>query len=214
MLKLVLWGTLIMASSLLIVLGLLLVLLAELYCSLLRSSPDRKQADEEEQPPNLSGRERVATSLRLIGLISAPPLAAKGATQRPPEDNNMDDEVLEADVSNGNNVDHFVYISNPIYDQGAAGAGDEAGSEGTGTDGATTPFETPDSSPSRLEVARGGGKEVEEEGDDTDSLSPPIAPMKKLPPRAASLTLSATTDSNVASSSSSSFSPPSNSLSW
>ncbi|XP_068636893.1 uncharacterized protein [Aristolochia californica] len=187
-----------MASSLLIVLCLLLVLLAELYCSLLRSGPDSKQADEEEQPP-LSGRERFATSLRLIGLISAPPLATK-ATQHQPEDN-MDAEV-EADGTN-----HFVYISNPIYDQVAAGVG------GGGTsDSSTTPFETPDSSPSHLEIAT-GCKEVEEEGD-ADSFSPPIAPMKKLPPSAASITLSATTDSNLASSSSSSFSPPSNSPSW
>ncbi|XP_068641971.1 uncharacterized protein [Aristolochia californica] len=189
-----------MASSLLIVLGLLLVLLAELYCSLLRSSPDRKQADDEEQPP-LSGRERVTTSLRLIGLISAPTLAAK-ATQHQPEDN-MDEEV-EADVSDCN--DHLFYISNPIYDQVAAGVGDNA-SGGT-DDSSTTPFETPDSSPSHFEIATEG-----KEGD-ADSLSPPIVPMKKLPPRAASITLSATTDSNIASSSSSSFSPPCNSPSW
>ncbi|KAJ4846407.1 hypothetical protein Tsubulata_006032, partial [Turnera subulata] len=75
--------------------------------------------------------------------------------------------------------EHLVYISNPIYDNNASRV--------------NTPYETPDSSPSRLEQ---GGSSGEEEGEEEvinqpHSLpgTPPLTPMKKLPAQACSVSL-------------------------
>ncbi|TKY60897.1 hypothetical protein E2542_SST18000 [Spatholobus suberectus] len=76
--------------------------------------------------------------------------------------------------------EHLVYISNPIYEN------DE--SQGSG---ANTPFETPDTSPSRLE--RSGSSEEDEATPCVTHSSPPhtppLTPMKKLPAEACSVSL-------------------------
>ncbi|GKC38034.1 hypothetical protein Tco_1050418, partial [Tanacetum coccineum] len=81
------------------------------------------------------------------------------------------------------------YISNPVFEDG------ENGRRKMGA----TPFETPETSPSRLET----------EGDDDDeimSVTPPLTPMKKLP--------AAVVDGGGVSSTSSSGTPCTSSFSW
>ncbi|XP_020220634.1 uncharacterized protein LOC109803460 [Cajanus cajan] len=75
--------------------------------------------------------------------------------------------------------EHLMYISNPIYEN------DE--SQGSG---ANTPFETPDTSPSRLEKV-GSSEEDEATPCVTHSppYTPPLTPMKKLPAEACSVSL-------------------------
>ena len=72
---------------------------------------------------------------------------------------------------------HLVYISNPIYE-----------SQGSGAD---TPFETPDTSPSRLE--RSGSSEEDDAAAEAcvthSPCTPPLTPMKKLPAEASSVSL-------------------------
>ncbi|PON94552.1 hypothetical protein TorRG33x02_095870 [Trema orientale] len=77
--------------------------------------------------------------------------------------------------------EHFVYISNPIYDNGESRVS-----------GVNTPFETPDTSPSRLEMSGSGSSgEDDEVGQPLPSspLTPPLTPMKKLPAEACSVSL-------------------------
>ncbi|KAK8513830.1 hypothetical protein V6N13_002546 [Hibiscus sabdariffa] len=75
--------------------------------------------------------------------------------------------------------DHFVYISNPIYDNDA------------GCSKQDTPFETPNSSPSRLENSGSSGDDEKAEPSHHVKIihSPPMSPMKKLPARACSVSL-------------------------
>ncbi|CAJ1936948.1 unnamed protein product [Sphenostylis stenocarpa] len=75
--------------------------------------------------------------------------------------------------------EHLVYISNPIYEN------DESQRSG-----ANTPFETPDTSPSRLE--KGGSSEEDEATPcvtHSPPYTPPLTPMKKLPSEACSVSL-------------------------
>ncbi|KAJ6673675.1 hypothetical protein OIU85_012662 [Salix viminalis] len=77
--------------------------------------------------------------------------------------------------------EHFVYISNPIYDNDASRPSR-----------AETPYETPDSSPSRLEID--GSSSGEEEIASPSAphpvpVTPPLTPMKKLPAEACSVSL-------------------------
>ncbi|KAL9330175.1 hypothetical protein ACSQ67_005178 [Phaseolus vulgaris] len=78
--------------------------------------------------------------------------------------------------------EHLVYISNPIYEN----------HESQGSGAANTPFETPDTSPSRLE---GSGSSEEDEAIITPCVThsppctPPLTPMKKLPSEACSVSL-------------------------
>ncbi|GMY36011.1 endochitinase A [Fagus crenata] len=80
-------------------------------------------------------------------------------------------------------VDQFMYISNPIYDN------DDNDGRPSRVD---TPFETPDTSPSRLEM---GGSSGDDEVSQTSLRSPsspttpPLTPMKKLPAEACSVSL-------------------------
>ncbi|XP_015898376.2 uncharacterized protein LOC107431868 [Ziziphus jujuba] len=88
----------------------------------------------------------------------------------------------EKSCGGGGVGEHFVYISNPIYDN-----------DGTRFSGVNTPFETPDSSPSRLEMAgsSSGEDEVSQPSPSSPSspLTPPLTPMKKLPAEASSISL-------------------------
>ncbi|XP_038879121.1 uncharacterized protein LOC120071124 isoform X2 [Benincasa hispida] len=85
--------------------------------------------------------------------------------------------------SSSNGSDHFMYISNPIYDNDAIrpSRGD-------------TPFETPNSSPSGLERCSSSSEEDEIVASPSSTIhslptTPPLTPMKKLPAEACSVTL-------------------------
>nr|GEW16501.1 hypothetical protein [Tanacetum cinerariifolium] len=85
------------------------------------------------------------------------------------------------------------YISNPVFDGG------ENGRRKMGA----TPFETPETSPSRLDTE---GDDDDEEEEEIMSVSPPLTPMKKLP--------AAVVDGGGVSSTSSSGTPCTSSFSW
>ncbi|KAL8129654.1 hypothetical protein V2J09_018809 [Rumex salicifolius] len=213
-------ATLVMVLSLAIVLGLVLVLLAELYCSLLLR---RRQLNQSKA--------NVAAASTTIAIESAPqypsPLSsfyAQGVLQPPRSflfPNRLEDSPAAAAVDDVERQhgklhqflslqtalesamtppssppppttvyeisDHkpqpaplpvtseqLVYICNPIYENdGAAG------------DGEHTPFETPDTSPTRL-----SGLEEDDKVDITaTTMTPPLTPIKQLPAKACSVTL-------------------------
>ncbi|XP_010249756.1 PREDICTED: uncharacterized protein LOC104592228 [Nelumbo nucifera] len=82
----------------------------------------------------------------------------------------------------GSGGENFVYISNPIYDNDACRP-----------DGVGTPFETPDTSPSRLEADGSSGEDDKAEPSPSSPsplpMTPPLTPMKKLPAEACSVSL-------------------------
>ncbi|KAG6658480.1 uncharacterized protein LOC122308295 [Carya illinoinensis] len=245
--KVIMGATLVMLVSLAIVLGLILVLLAELYCSLLlrrrqlrtttsgaatvtvnstrattnaSSSPSSLPKDQSSPSPHssfyaqgvlqaprsllfpaISPKEDNAeetkkqhsqlhhvidfqlqesgTSPRQIGLVLS--------TSSPPTPLTPIQQVHIQGAGNGSHdkagafEKHFVYISNPIYDENA------------GPSRVDTPFETPDTSPSRLETdgSSGDDKEVPQSSACNPSSpgTPPLTPMKKLPAEACSISL-------------------------
>ncbi|CAK9329365.1 unnamed protein product [Citrullus colocynthis] len=264
--KVILGATLIMVVSLAIVLGLILVLLAELYCSLLlrrrrlRVAPPTTTSDTSADPvvtatnisqsqPSAPRRDNNRSAISLSSLYAHGVLSAPRNFLFPTvpcvKDNNVDDvaepdskcqssqphrvididthesslsphqiglistpshppspiispspdlSILKACVqsklspaiayndSSSNGSDHFMYISNPIYDNDAIrpSRGD-------------TPFETPNSSPSRLEKCSSSEEDeiVASPSSTIHSLpnTPPLTPMKKLPAEACSVTL-------------------------
>ncbi|KAA0046594.1 hypothetical protein IC582_004101 [Cucumis melo] len=266
--KVILGATLIMVVSLAIVLGLILVLLAELYCSLLLRRRRLRVAPPTTTSSNLSG-DPVATATNISQSLPSAPrgdnnrsaislssLYAHGVLSAPRnflfptvpcvKDNNVDDvaepeaksqnsqlhriidiDTLESSLSprriglistpslpsspiisaspdvsilkacaqsklspaiacndsSSNGSDHFMYISNPIYDNDAIRP----------SRGDNTPFETPSSSPSRLERCSSSEEDeiVASPSSTIHSLpnTPPLTPMKKLPAEACSVTL-------------------------
>uniref|UniRef100_A0A9I9DXC2 Uncharacterized protein n=1 Tax=Cucumis melo TaxID=3656 RepID=A0A9I9DXC2_CUCME len=199
--KVILGATLIMVVSLAIVLGLILVLLAELYCSLLLRRRRLRVAPPTTTSSNLSG-DPVATATNISQSLPSAPrgdnnrsaislssLYAHGVLTSP------DVSILKAcaqsklspaiacNDSSSNGSDHFMYISNPIYDNDAIRP----------SRGDNTPFETPSSSPSRLERCSSSEEDeiVASPSSTIHSLpnTPPLTPMKKLPAEACSVTL-------------------------
>ncbi|XP_028774055.1 uncharacterized protein LOC114731097 [Neltuma alba] len=232
-------ATLIMVVTLAVVLGLILVLLTELYCSLLlrrrrllrasasaaaasrtnaspsspSSYPQQHSLPPPPPPPSftsiyaqgvlqaprnllfplLSSKEELTeakkqlvelhhqaiqiqsrdfiTSPRHLGLVSAssPPQSIQEAR----------DSVQSSDDPSRGTIcgEHVVYISNPIYEN------DE---EGKGSSRSDTPFQTPHTSPSRLETV---GSSDEDEATQASPSYTPLSPMKKLPPEASSVSL-------------------------
>ncbi|KAG6587952.1 hypothetical protein SDJN03_16517, partial [Cucurbita argyrosperma subsp. sororia] len=262
--KVILGATLIMVVSLAFVLGLILVLLAELYCSLLLRRRRLRVAPPTTTSTTSSAHPVVAATNISQSLPSAAPrdnnrpaislssLYAHGVLSAPRnflfpsvpciKDSNVDvveaksqstqlHRVIDIDAhesslsphriglistpsrppspfisaspdlsvskvcaqsklspaiacndSSSIGSDHFMYISNPIYDNDAIrpSRGD-------------TPFETPNSSPSRLETC-GSSEEDEIVASPPSTLrslpnTPPLTPMKKLPAEACSVTL-------------------------
>ncbi|KAF7848875.1 hypothetical protein BT93_L1477 [Corymbia citriodora subsp. variegata] len=227
--KVIMGATLVMAGSLAIVLGLVLVLLAELYCSLLlrrrrlqktaaatsdapapappAASPSAAPLPPPRRTSSLSsfyaqgvldaprsllfpavsrdvGRTepKLKPSPRQIGLAAAassPNFASISATQQ------VQNFPVQGSYSYGNISEHLVYISNPIYD--------DDGNRPNRT--ANTPFETPDSSPSRLEAGASSSDDDDKDIEAAESSSrqspvtPPLTPMKKLPAQACSVPL-------------------------
>ncbi|KAL5214624.1 hypothetical protein ABZP36_003776 [Zizania latifolia] len=183
--------SLMVALSLALFLTIVVLLLADLFCSHLR----RRRADGEVSPQRLPMKLGLASPARTAtgeddaasvatttreALSGTPPFYyAHGVMQAPDtKDLLLAIPKLEAAVwrwsparrsspsaSSSSNSDRFVCISNPVYERGAAPAA--AAAEAAGAD---TPFETPDASPSPFGIT--------EEGE----FSPPLSAMRKLPP--------------------------------
>ncbi|GLT98586.1 hypothetical protein SLE2022_160850 [Rubroshorea leprosula] len=238
--KVIMGVTLVMVVSLAIVLGLILVLLADLYCSLLlrrrkmrkstsnnnlpttvavvttvtnASSPTQETQERSTSPLSsfyAQGVLRAPTSLlfrmveldstilevhaqepnpypKRIGTLSplSPPSTSSVASPNSVSEISVKIVTSGSTTSNdkacggdGSGERGLLYISNPIYDNDAGRA--------------STPFETPDTSPSRLEDGSSS------DGDDENKIaplssdcprSPPLTPMKKLPAQACSVSL-------------------------
>ncbi|KAG6589905.1 hypothetical protein SDJN03_15328, partial [Cucurbita argyrosperma subsp. sororia] len=247
--KVILGATLILVVSLAIVLGLILVLLAELYCSLLlrrrslRVAPptttSNSPADSlvtarnvSQSLPSAPCRDNNRSVISLSSLYAHGVLSAPRNFLFPPcvvKDNNVDvadaksqssklhrvldiidthesslsprriglistpsspdlpilkacaqsklSPAIACNDSSSSDSDHLIYISNPIY----------------ANDAEDTPFETPNSSPSRLERCS-SSEEDEIAACPSTTLhsllnTPPLTPMKKLPAEACSVTL-------------------------
>ncbi|XP_076919926.1 uncharacterized protein LOC143580899 [Bidens hawaiensis] len=176
--------TLVLVVCLAVVLGLVLVLLAELYCSILlrrrhtattaAAGDDVTTANPPPPLPNLYTQSILSAPRHFL----YPAVAAAGDGG---EHGAAAAGDIEKQLSSPENQD-LLYISNPVYDGDGNSNNKVAGN---------TPFETPDSSPSRLETedfssgddgdggADGGGGE--EEVVSRKVASPQITPMKKLP---------------------------------
>ncbi|KAJ7969622.1 putative Transmembrane protein [Quillaja saponaria] len=243
--KVIMGATLVMVVSLAIVLGLILVLLVELYCSLLlrrrqlrnnssdtsttatantSSSQSSHLQDHSSTPP--------LTSVYAQGVLQAPrnilfpPVSSKEdlseqKKQHPPlHQVEIDMETQESNTTplqkallsasspptsfvtrspkkpnqevplQGSTIgsvcadktcagnEHFLYISNPIYDNDARRASESG-----------TPFETPCTSPSRLEKSGSSGEDDVAQASLCSPHSPSLTPMKKLPAGACSVSL-------------------------
>ncbi|KAL1223431.1 hypothetical protein V5N11_003492 [Cardamine amara subsp. amara] len=224
--KVIMAATMVMVVSLIMVLSLVLVLLAELYCSLLL----RRRRQNSLNLPITTVSPTATTTITLNQAISTT------TTNEPSPSNNdssspnplytgvlkttkptkthlsnasldLIQETIVNDSSNHNkptasSVDSFIYISNPIYSNEA-------------TSKPTTPFETPESSPSRLETEDSSSSSSEDEDND---VTPTLTPMKDLPEEACSVSLkdvkSSTSESNNGGCSSSSSGSPYTSPSW
>ncbi|CAL9149974.1 unnamed protein product [Musa hybrid cultivar] len=217
--KLAMGAALTVAVSLALVFTLLLVLLVDLFCSLLccrsrrcetttttspgLSSAAASAAEKMEPPPPFS------TALGFPGVLQAPTSfllsipKLEAAAAMPPTSERVDCHFSMATSSPGIrrissassdsiSADHFVRISNPIYD-GVGGS-------------LTTPFETPGTSPSHFRFE-----------EDEAECSPALTAMRKLPPmrrtasfvglRSAATSVSAAETCRVSVSSSSDSSP-------
>ncbi|XP_026411061.1 uncharacterized protein LOC113306325 [Papaver somniferum] len=227
-------ATLILVVSLAIVLALILVLLAELYCFLLfrkRRYRTNTATTATTTPAATSPQASLhssTTSVQLSnvyahGVFLAPrnilypsivhkqeeeiypnntpspfsSLTASPATMQQIHHQEVaESEITDVRVNIGSSVcgsaadKHLVYISNPIYDNELSykhsGVGGGGGGESAICSNAT-PFETPESSPSHLEM----DWEAEEDRRNEEGLSPnssletmtpPLTPMKKLLP--------------------------------
>lgn len=280
--KVIMGATLVMVVSLAIVLGLILVLLAELYCSLLLCRRRQHKTNSNNSIVNTdlttapATMEATTASTEPSSHPQGPPLGSFLGVLRAPrsflfplisckEEYNAEPkkqhchlhqvlDIPNQEISNtspsisfatspqptqqdpiqastgpnstvGAAEDHLIYISNPIYDNEANRA--------SSSTGANTPFETPDTSPSRLEME---GSSNSSSGDDNDEVAqptpsgsgpsspttPPLTPMKKLPKEACSVSLrdarslgTSGSDSNTNNGNSSSSSgSPSTSPSW
>ncbi|XP_015060791.2 uncharacterized protein LOC107006788 [Solanum pennellii] len=229
--KLIMGAILIMVVTLAIILGLLLVFLVEFFCSLLLARRQRSKTpvnfaitSTTQSPPPLECQSIVpitsshSSFYAQLGVLHVPRsyLFPKISTK---DHHNFDDieivqnvpypklvhEVQSHQCSTSSTTieEQFMYISNPIYDNTKIEH--------------DTPFETPDTSPSCLELIIDSSSEGEEEncGISTCSSTPSsvlLTPMKKLPIEACSISLrSGSINSNNSTSSSGS---PCTSPSW
>ncbi|XP_057506395.1 uncharacterized protein LOC130789610 [Actinidia eriantha] len=207
--RVIIGATLVMVGTLAIVLGLILVLLFELYCSLLLrcrrlpTTTSNPTATATATPNSSSSHTHQPQSLQSFyaqGVLQAPRIflypqvGTKEANKldiekqhaQPHQEPNSSISVTSpkpmekaqlqgGSIANGCGGEGFVYISNPIYH---------------GTGGEDTPFETPHSSPLRLETG-GSYSSSSSDGKEQCSLpnTPPLKPMKELPAEACSVSL-------------------------
>ncbi|MBA0777446.1 hypothetical protein Gotri_005463 [Gossypium trilobum] len=237
--KVIMGATLVMVVTLAFVLALILVLLAELYCSLLLRRRRRHLKHSPTSGSTVTDTTTVATtptvttssfpestsplsSFYAQGVLHAPrdflfssalpnkvendnhvtflhhvvqihsresntradqfgilpptsPSTSFAASPNPVEEISVQVSPESATICKEN----LVYISNPIYDNDAGSRPEP-----------DTPFETPDTSPSRLEKSGSSGDD--EKGQFriySPPMTPPLSPMKKLPAQACSVSL-------------------------
>uniref|UniRef100_A0A5B6YIL6 Uncharacterized protein n=1 Tax=Davidia involucrata TaxID=16924 RepID=A0A5B6YIL6_DAVIN len=247
--KVIMGATLIMVVSLAIVLGLVLVLLAELYCSLLlrrrqlRTTTSSTTAaaaaiaatttttDSSSQPQQPQDQSSAVappfSNFYAQGVLRAPRSLLFPAVSNKEEKVDIEKQysqfyqILESQTQEPNSTPHriglvtpsppspslpqpiqkvslqvgndgvcgsgggglhFVCISNPIYDNEVGRPSRE-----------DTPYETPDSSPSRLEMGGSSGEDDKDQSSPSSPsslpITPPLTPMKKLPAEACSVSL-------------------------
>ncbi|KAI5680545.1 hypothetical protein M9H77_01772 [Catharanthus roseus] len=242
--KVIMGTTLIMVVSLALILGLVFVLLVQLYCSLLLHRRRRRTTTTTTTscpPSRLHHHEHSTTTTpSLSGFYSQGVLHAPRSFLFPSEELDLEKQTqnhsqfLESQTQKPSSSSsrlqaasasppdsNYIYICNPIYDDDV---------EDGGNNRVETPFQTPDSSPSRLEGAEGNSSsddddEVISSSSSSSPSSTPLTPMKKLPAEgcsvslrdAGSLATSGSEDSNSNNygiSSSSSSGSPCTSPSW
>ncbi|GKD27013.1 hypothetical protein Tco_1233227 [Tanacetum coccineum] len=193
----IMWLTFVLVVSLAMVLGLVLLLLAELYCWPVIRRLRRRRAST----PNGA----IMTSTTIL----SPSLLENQETENDVEKQCLDDNVdIQKDCLNDSfNGSSLVYISNPVFDNENVTKSMVDEIENVGT---CTPFETPESSPSRLETEDESDDESHEMEEISSKvvLTPSLSPTKK-PAMDASLgtSLSDTSTSNNGVSSSSLLTP-------
>nr|XP_043627924.1 uncharacterized protein LOC122599472 [Erigeron canadensis] len=176
--------TLVLVICLAVVLGLVLVLLAELYCTALlrRRNTTATAAGESliavNNPlqPSIANfyTQSILTAPRSILYPSVTSTGAGADIEKPPENQ----ESVENNGNSCRREEGLVYISNPMFDDENGRRSKVAAATGN------TPFETPDTSPSRLETE--DDDDEDEVGEEMTSVkvvvvTPPLTPMKKLP---------------------------------
>ncbi|KAI3709524.1 hypothetical protein L2E82_39286 [Cichorium intybus] len=230
--------TLVLVVCLAVVLGLVLVLLAELYCSILIRRRQLQQTtnnattaeplttvDDNSSPPlpahpslrNIYSQGVLAAPRNLLyPSVAGDDIEKQQQLPQPPEnqESNQDGNIQKGCSGNsGRKEEDLVYISNPMFD-------DENGRR---SKAGNTPFETPDTSPSRLETEESSGDDEKEEITSLKAVvTPPLTPMKKLPAEVKSAASvnddggggGGDSNSNNGVSSSSSSGTPCTSLSW
>ncbi|XP_011093572.1 mucin-17 [Sesamum indicum] len=198
--KVIMGAVLLLAITVAIVLTLVLLLLAELYCSLLlrrrhdhhpkTAPPTAAEAATAADAPSLS-------SFYAQGVLRAPrsflfpttipenhlpvstnhPSSALYSTHDPWPAQEATSPPPSATTSASTSQEHLIYICNPIYD------GEEA-IRMMSKEHDDTPFETPGTSPSRLEITS-----TLSSTPSSPATTPPLTPMKKLPAEGSSVSL-------------------------
>ncbi|KAF8105731.1 hypothetical protein N665_0157s0294 [Sinapis alba] len=193
--KVIMAATMVMVVSLVMVLSLVLVLLAELYCSLLLGRRRRRNHSLTLPTTTITTAATTTTSLAqaisttndhpspsnthlstnplTTGVLQTPkPFLITNKTYLLHHESSSSLPASPSVPIDNDSVDSFIYISNPMYSNDA-------------TSKPTTPFETPESSPSRLETGDSSSSSGEEEND----VTPTLTPMKDLPEKACSVSL-------------------------
>ncbi|XP_014508922.2 putative proline-rich receptor-like protein kinase PERK11 [Vigna radiata var. radiata] len=152
---------------------------------------------KDEQNPTPRG-------IGLVSLSSPSPLASFLARAPPPQ--SLQPAADEKPCGGG--VEHLVYISNPIYENELEAKASRV----------NTPFETPNTSPSRLSGSSGEDDDRNGGGScgcshSPPSLTPPLTPMKKLPAEGSSVSLRDATSLGTSGSDTHSINGPSSSSS-
>ncbi|XP_047155618.1 proline-rich receptor-like protein kinase PERK8 [Vigna umbellata] len=154
---------------------------------------------KDEENPTTRG-------IGLVSLSSPSPLASFLARAPPPQ--SLQPGADEKPCGSG--VEHLVYISNPIYENELEVKARRV----------NTPFETPNTSPSRLERSGSSGEDDDRNGGGAcgcsrspPSLTPPLTPMKKLPAEGSSVSLRDATSLGTSGSDTQSINGPSSSSS-
>ncbi|PIN10764.1 hypothetical protein CDL12_16641 [Handroanthus impetiginosus] len=201
--KVILGATLAMFVTLAVVLSLVLVLLAELYCSLFfrrrqaKSSTTTATVNDDSENTHQPNSTPSLCNFYSQGVLRAPRsfLFPASATmdlekQQPhlhiPNHNSsapsssypwpiQESSPPSANTSGRTSTEQLIYICNPIYDN-------EANIRIISK--IDTPFETPGSSPSRLETGEGSSTPPS-----SPTTTPPLTPMKKLPEQGTSVSL-------------------------
>ncbi|CAI9285929.1 unnamed protein product [Lactuca saligna] len=183
--------TLVLVVSLAMVLGLILLLLAELYCSpFLQLHRNRRRqfttpnATTTVDNPSIHSHAHSHSHSTLDSFLY-PADASYDIETQPTQTHSPENQdsggAQRQDKMEIRNGSPLVYISNPVFD------GERR--RGKTMEDDDTPFETPDSSPSRLGTEESSGDDEREEISSKVVVTPPLTPMKKLPAEAVSVCL-------------------------